>query len=910
MKKTNSNLQPHLRLTPLTPPLTLIKRTSALAVIVSSLLLSACGGGDDATPSEPVTTPVVPSIISASLSATSQGSETGPTHMIFTVSLTETNNSGAAISFNLTTDASSTASQGEDYQAFNSALAIPVGETSTSLIINVIDDSDIEALETLTLKASSAVNNSASLSFSQDTASATITDNDSQGSDPSYSQNLTPSSNSLRFTANIVTQADAQVQMQFSTQGMPIKLTPLSALGNTHDFNLYGLRPETQYQVSGLIHLSTGDVVQTQAQTITTGALPAGLPTVQLISHDTTTSAGGLTFLSSTDAETARFFAVDETGAVVWYLDDDSINMSAAPTVKSLGQGQLLLLLSREARIIDMTGATISSFSLPTYHHDALLLPNGNLLALVVQTRTVNGKSLKGDEIIEVNPTGDIIWHWSSLNHLDTSRFPGALSQRVLDNGDIDWSHSNALAYLGHDDSILLSSRSQSWVVNIDKASGNIVWIFGDNTGANSTLQDKFFTLESGSWQANQHTPMFTSVGDLLIYDNRNEAALPGASNNSRAVKYSLNTHLKQANQTWEAIAPKYTSSLGDVDELSNGNVMYTSGGPGSSSDTHIVEVSSDASAQTLWEIKLADTSVYRAERLSWDEFLLSSVQTSTPSTDPILNPKIDTVNCQEARQFVDTNNSANYIDYDMDGRTNADVYGSEHAPSLGVSCNSDTLYVDTNGATNFDWVNLGQGNGGPQANTYRWLIPRNPQLTTEQVAIPLLGPVAVTVTGIQIFGPNENGADNFADPVTDGLLNYCGGHTRDYHFHERAKCFFEYPTLSGASSLLAPQTPGLVLGYAFDGFPIMSPWECADPSCSSVMQISSSYRYTGSGDYSNENAWQNHVYEAALSPLDECNGMTRPDGSYAYYATETWPYYLACYRGPTHLVGENNPRG
>ena len=98
-------------------------------------------------------------------------------------------------------------------------------------------------------------------------------------------------------------------------------------------------------------------------------------------------------------------------------------------------------------------------------------------------------------------------------------------------------------------------------------------------------------------------------------------------------------------------------------------------------------------------------------------------------------------------------------------------------------------------------------------------------------------------------------------------------------------------------------------MAYALDGFPIMSPWECTDESCNSTVKVNSSYRYIGTGDYSNENAWEFHEYDADLSPLDECNGMTRPDGSYAYYATDEWPYYMACYKGPTHLVSDNNAR-
>lgn len=407
---------------------------------------------------------------------------------------------------------------------------------------------------------------------------------------------------------------------------------------------------------------------------------------------------------------------------------------------------------------------------------------------------------------------------------------------------------------------------------------------------------------------ASQHAAMFTSLGDILIFDNRNESELAGSIHNSRAVRYNLNTNAMTAEQSWEYIIPKYTQSLGDVDELSNGNILINAGGPGSSNNAHISEVTPNLPSNTVWEMVVENTAIYRAERITWQTFLTGAAsEIQIPDNDN--NTPLDTANCSEAIHFVDTNNPDNYIDYNLDGNSNADLFGDALKPTLSVTCDDEVLYVTSNGATNFDWINLGQGSAAPSTIDKNWTIPRNPSLTSQQISLPLLGPIAVTVTGLQIFGPNENSADNYANPVTDGLLNYCGGHTREYHFHERAKCFFEWETVGGAESLLPAQTPGVVLAYALDGFPIMSPWECTDDTCKSTVKVNSSYRYIGTGDYSNENAWNFHEYDADLSPLDECNGMTRPDGSYAYYATDEWPYYMACFKGPTHLVSDNNAR-
>jgi hypothetical protein len=67
------------------------------------------------------------------------------------------------------------------------------------------------------------------------------------------------------------------------------------------------------------------------------------------------------------------------------------------------------------------------------------------------------------------------------------------------------------------------------------------------------------------------------------------------------------------------------------VDELANGIVLMCAGGPDGEGGTgpgsvtaHIIEVSSDAAALTLWELTV-NHSIYRAERVSWDDFLLGA---------------------------------------------------------------------------------------------------------------------------------------------------------------------------------------------------------------------------------------------------------------------------------------------
>ena len=42
----------------------------------------------------------------------------------------------------------------------------------------------------------------------------------------------------------------------------------------------------------------------------------------------------------------------------------------------------------------------------------------------------------------------------------------------------------------------------------------------------------------------------------------------------------------------------------------------------------------------------------------------------------------------------------------------------------------------------------------------------------------------------------------------------------------------------------------------------------------------------------------------------DECNGRTQADGSYAYYATKDFPYFLGCFKGTATTAGAGANNG
>lgn len=221
-------------------------------------------------------------------------------------------------------------------------------------------------------------------------------------------------------------------------------------------------------------------------------------------------------------------------------------------------------------------------------------------------------------------------------------------------------------------------------------------------------------------------------------------------------------------------------------------------------------------------------------------------------------------------------------------------------APAAAGACTSTEFVLTSNGIPSYTFVALTPN--GLQAKSYTFHLPRHPAEASTKAAVPLLGPVAVSVTGLPIFGPTENPNDGYRDPFLDNqlmaLLDSCNGHTAPggtYHLHARPDCL-----MIG----LGGERKGLVLGWAYDGYPILAPVVCADAACTATKRVQSSWKMTIPvyNTTTRGPAWDIHAYVDGLGDLDRCNGLPITEAGapfdYAYFATDSFPYFLGCYHG------------
>ncbi len=117
--------------------------------------------------------------VDAVLSVTTAGNETGPVGIEYTVTLSATNNTGSAITFDFDDLGTGTATSGSDYIAVDAAATISVadGSTSGTITVPVSDDSDLEGTETVIAQISNA--SVSGVNITTATATANISDDES-----------------------------------------------------------------------------------------------------------------------------------------------------------------------------------------------------------------------------------------------------------------------------------------------------------------------------------------------------------------------------------------------------------------------------------------------------------------------------------------------------------------------------------------------------------------------------------------------------------------------------------------------------------------------------------------------------------------------------------------------------------
>ena len=206
----------------------------------------------------------------------------------------------------------------------------------------------------------------------------------------------------------------------------------------------------------------------------------------------------------------------------------------------------------------------------PTHHHDAQWLDNGNVLYGAMEKlpdafaqRLVGGEPSHaegggsyGDVVREVDRAGRLVWEWRAQDHLEPADYP---TQAVFDRSH--WPLVNGV-WETKAGLVLMSLRTTSGVIGVDKASGDVRFRIGPEI------------------LAQQHTPVELDNGNVLVFDNG--TMRPGLSAHySRVIEVNPLTSAIEWSYTDPARGAFFSAYMGAAQRLWNGNTFITESATG-----------------------------------------------------------------------------------------------------------------------------------------------------------------------------------------------------------------------------------------------------------------------------------------------------------------------------------------
>jgi hypothetical protein len=241
-----------------------------------------------------------------------------------------------------------------------------------------------------------------------------------------------------------------------------------------------------------------------------------------LIAHDPALAQPGYTLFTPMDDD-GTVYLIDMAGEVAhrWHMPyrpglyahllDNGHLFYSGKVMDDLDRfGAWPRIKAGAAMEVDWQGRILWELRHPDHHHDARKLCNGNVMLLCLRAlphdvaRRVKGGipgteangMIYGDYLLEMTTSGEVVWEWRSWEHLDPESHPiSAHDHRA------EWTHGNCVAEVS-DGNIIVGFRNISTVVEIERATGNVIWELGSPP------------------LSHQHDPRPLPNGNILIFDN------------------------------------------------------------------------------------------------------------------------------------------------------------------------------------------------------------------------------------------------------------------------------------------------------------------------------------------------------------------------------------------------------
>ncbi len=294
------------------------------------------------------------------------------------------------------------------------------------------------------------------------------------------------------------------------------------------------------------------------------------------------------------------------------------------------------------------------NYSSLTYHqhHDIEPLPNGNILILAWDRKTLNeaieagrdpntmtGNSLWSEKVVEIEKIGDsemnVVWQWFLWDHLvqdfnDTlpnygavADHPELINLNFVEGGtNADWIHANAIDYNPELDQIIISSRNfnEFWVIDHSTTTSEAAGHFGGNSGKGGDILYRWGNPQTYDRGTNDSRQLFSQhdvhwieagkpdAGKIMVFNNGQgrpgpdfssiDVIDPPIENDGNYAIEGMNP-FGPTDLFWtyfsDPLSDFFSSRISGAQRLINGNTLICEGRGG-----HFFEITDDG--QIVWE--------------------------------------------------------------------------------------------------------------------------------------------------------------------------------------------------------------------------------------------------------------------------------------------------------------------
>jgi outer membrane protein assembly factor BamB len=187
-------------------------------------------------------------------------------------------------------------------------------------------------------------------------------------------------------------------------------------------------------------------------------------------------------------------------------------------------------------------------------HHDFCVLPDNSIAYIEFE----NDGTGTCDKIMERSASGTTTEIYRIRDDFSALAGSGGMGG--------EWCHSNAIHYVPSQEAYYVSVLNQNMIIKFSRG-GDLEWALD---GDGNTVSGVNY-LSGVNW-SRQHGHHALDDGTLFIFNN-GEGGF-GGGGSSYALKFSIDEGANSASQTWQYNGGSSSQTFGDVQQMSNGNIL------------------------------------------------------------------------------------------------------------------------------------------------------------------------------------------------------------------------------------------------------------------------------------------------------------------------------------------------